>query len=160
MFDSSIAAVTSCSHHSGVAAWLNNSRLRDPHPPPAHSSRIMTLRRFLAFAFFATPVLGCAYNYSSSALSDVRLGMTKQAFVRQYTQQAMQAPIPRASKIVGADTIDVMALPVSGSDHKAVDYWFLFKNSELVQWGRPEDWKSVSATYQIEFNPSPSTQTP
>lgn len=35
-------------------------------------------------------------------------------------------------------------------------YWFLFENERLVQWGRPEDWRSVSARYQIDFNPSPA----
>lgn len=34
-------------------------------------------------------------------------------------------------------------------------YWFLFENSQLVQWGRPEDWKSAAARYDINFNPSP-----
>lgn len=116
------------------------------------------MRRLLLLLTVA--VAGCTYNYSASALNAVSLGATKQDFVRQYTRQAMQSPVPRASKIVAGDTVEVLTLPIRGLDRRDVDYWFVFKNNRLIQWGKPEDWQQVAATYQIEYNPSSAVRSP
>lgn len=105
-------------------------------------------------------IVGCAYNYRVDALNDLSLGATKQEFVRQYSAQSMQRPVPRASKVTGNDTIEVMTLPLRDVDGKNADYWFVFKNSHLVQWGKPQDWKNVAATYQIDLNSAPGARSP
>jgi hypothetical protein len=98
-----------------------------------------------------TATASCAYSYSAGALNQLALGTTKQQFVSTYTQKAMQAPVARASKLVEGDTIDVLTMPIQSPDRKTADYWFVFRNGRLTQWGRPEDWKNVAATYQIDL---------
>jgi hypothetical protein len=46
------------------------------------------------------------------------------------------------------------------SDRNPVEYWLLFVDGRLKQWGRPEDWQSVAARYQVDFNPTPGVRSP
>lgn len=118
------------------------------------------MKRIAATMLVSLVLVGCAFNYGIGALNGLSLGTTKQDFVRQYSQSAMQPPVPRASKVTGADTIDVMTLPLRDVDGKNADYWFVFRNSHLVQWGKPQDWKNVAATYQIDLNSAPGARSP
>lgn len=104
----------------------------------------------------------CAGYYNETSLARLNAGMTKAQFFAYYGQGNAHHPILRASKVTPDGQIDVATVPLQGPSLGAsdTDYWFVFKNDRLVQWGRPEDWRNVSATYQIDFNPSPSVRTP
>lgn len=109
------------------------------------------MRRFIVLT--AALLTGCAYNFSSSVLNGLSLGATKHEFVQRYTISGMQGPVTRASKMAGSDTIEVLSLTLDEPNHAHADYWFVFRNSRLEQWGRPEDWRPVAARYEISWNP-------
>lgn len=101
---------------------------------------------------------GCTSYYYESNLNTLHQGITEQSFLSAYHAKHGLSEVPgasvRAAKVVGGDTLHVVTVPLSanGSDHEA-EYWFLFKNGRLEQWGKPEDWQAVSARYEIAFTP-------
>lgn len=105
---------------------------------------------------------GCwAVAYPASNLNRVQPGWTRDQFLNYWAQGKGKQPILRASKAAPGDTIAVYTMPFrDGAMASDIEYWFLFKNSRLVQWGQPADWRQVAATYQIDFNPGPAVRPP
>lgn len=108
---------------------------------------------------------GCTYYYYESNLNRLSPGISEEQFLAAYpTKHGVNTTAGaaiRASKTIDGKRLDVVTLPLAlnGIDH-STEYWFIFRDGKLVQWGKPEDWRSVSATYQIDFNPSPSVRPP
>lgn len=108
---------------------------------------------------------GCTSYYYQSNLNRLSPGTAQQQFLQSFAGKhgltTTVGATVRASKMVGPDRIDVVTLPLSqDGTRNPVEYWFVFKNATLVQWGRPEDWKAVAATYQVDFNPAPGVRPP
>ena len=53
---------------------------------------------------------------------------------------------------------EVATLKLGDVASETTEYWFVFQNGRLVQWGLPDDWQSVSARYDINFNPKTSVR--
>lgn len=106
-------------------------------------------------------VAGCVSPYWASEMNAVPVGISKQDFFKHFSRDHYYNPVARASKMTADGILEVFTMPLRQSAMaNDVDYWFLFKNDRLMQWGRPEDWQQVAATYQIEFNPRASVKTP
>jgi len=63
--------------------------------------------------------------------------------------------IRAAQRSSNGKLIEVGEVMITDGVTYSVPYWFLFEDTKLVQWGRPEDWKAASMRYDINFNPSP-----
>jgi hypothetical protein len=108
---------------------------------------------------------GCAAYYIDSNLNGLGMGSSKEAFFNTFPAQPSRniaPPVLRAAKRQNSgDLIEVFTLPMLPSSKECcTEYWFVFKNNQLVQWGRPEDWKAASASYDINFNPASNVRAP
>ena len=110
--------------------------------------------------FFLT--VGCSRYYLESNLNTIPIGLTKAEFLSTYNGASCggckSAVLRAAQKGSDGILVEVLTLEMLGSASVATDYWFVFKNSVLVQWGRPEDWQQVAAKYEVSFNPGPSVR--
>lgn len=142
-----------------MSRFWHTRRLLDKHHPPKsrrgeHWGELSVLcHRWRSLVFLVTLLAGCmAAPYRAGTLNSVQPGWSREQFLHYYGSDGWIHPVLRAAKTVDADTIQVYTMPLQTDDR--TDYWFVFKNSRLVQWGQPNDWKAVSATYQIDFTPS------
>jgi hypothetical protein len=107
---------------------------------------------------------GCAeaqHYYLQSSLNSLTVGMPKETLLSGYsgtTREGHQAPgmvIRAARKTERGNVLEVAELPMLSPEGRITTFWFLFDDGQLIQWGRPEDWRRVSARYDINFNPTP-----
>jgi hypothetical protein len=110
-----------------------------------------------------TILSGCLVNrpfyYYDSNLNNLTLGMSKETLVSRFPAQRSRvtfSPILRAAKRqANGDLVEVLTLEMMAVSRVGItDYWFVFKNNKLEQWGKPEDWRTASASYDINFNPA------
>lgn len=106
--------------------------------------------------------------YYSSGLNNMQTGWTKARFLHYWSggHETTVRPLLRASqRQQDGRVVEVFTLPMSEpsanryvSGNVIVNYWFIFRDDRLVQWGRPEDWQQVSGRYEIAFNPGASVR--
>lgn len=122
-------------------------------------------RRHLAVigAVLATAVLGCTGYYYTRNLNTWSVGQAKQEFLTTYPERRCGVATCRGFEVRAAQRqtdgslVEVGSLLLSADKGStATEYWLLFRDGKLVQWGRPEDWQAVAARYQISFTPSVS----
>lgn len=109
-------------------------------------------------------IVGCAQQYYlKSNLNHISLGQTKERILSTFPghQTLLSGNIPgmemrAAQRSSNGKLIEVGEVLLTDGVTPTVSHWFMFEEGLLVQWGRPEDWKKVSARYEINFNPSPS----
>lgn len=95
-------------------------------------------------------------------LNNLQVGMSKSIILSAWSSRQEEPVAPliiRASKMVfnpNQELIEVGEMPMISAQGNITNFWFLFINGYLVQWGEPSDWKNVSARYEISYNPSPS----
>ena len=59
----------------------------------------------------------------------------------------------RASRMSDRKTrIEVAEVSLMESDGRKTAYWFLFENSRLIEFGRPEQWKATAAQYRVDLD--------
>lgn len=122
--------------------------------------------RLLSILFVGFLLISCTNSsgYMASNLSRVQIGWSKAQFLQFFpggTSSILpeEAPVLRASQRQSdGQVVEVFTMPLSSPRDYMVDYWFIFKGDQLVQWGRPEDWQQVSGRYEISFNPSASVR--
>jgi hypothetical protein len=106
-------------------------------------------------------VLGCSRYYLETNLNVMSVGLTKAEFLQTYggtcdgRMNACKPAIVRAvQRQKDGSLVEVLTLElINSSGSASTDYWFVFRDSRLVQWGRPEDWQQVAARYEISFTP-------
>ena len=107
---------------------------------------------------------GCSINrtYLDTSLNNLSVGMSKDAVLTYYAFTTPQGARAHGMKMRATrqtergSLLEVGEVPLwDRSVGRDIPYWLLFENGKLIQWGRPEDWRSVAARYQIDFNPSP-----
>jgi hypothetical protein len=111
-------------------------------------------------------VLGCGRYYLDTNLNSMSVGLTKDAFLQTYggtcsgrVNACKPAIVRAAQRQSDGSLLEVLTLEmINTSGSVSTDYWFVFRDSRLVQWGRPEDWQQVSGKYEISFNPGPSVR--
>lgn len=103
------------------------------------------------------------WYWKQSSLNSLSLGMSKESLLQTYPgaaqdgRQVTGMQIRAARKTDRGTLLEVGEVPLIQDVNQTItSYWFLFEDGRLVQWGRPEDWRAVSARYDIHFNPSPS----
>jgi hypothetical protein len=123
--------------------------------------------RTILVAVALAVLTGCAATmyYKESGLNALPLGMNKDAFLTKFPEQSrpsiISPPILRAAKRQNSgELVEVFTLAMFSGTGVLTEYWFVFKNKQLAQWGKPEDWSTVSTSYDISFNPSPSVRVP
>ena len=118
--------------------------------------------RTLVVAALSLAVVACGFYYfPESQLQQLAPGQTKQQFLARFSDTAYSRPVLRAAKSDSAGRlIEVITLMMADPYKEATEYWFVFKNGVLQQWGRPEDWTNAAATYDINFNPQPRVRAP
>lgn len=124
---------------------------------------ITSRHRWVTVGWVIMPIMlaGCVSTYYARDLAGIPMGMSKAEFVRTFSHDRITGPVPRASATTPDGVLEVLAMPVrSSATAPEQEYWFLFRNGSLVQWGRPEDWQPVAARYQIQYNPPPAARTP
>lgn len=129
------------------------------------------LWKILAFAtaLSCTPPI---HYYLVSGTNNWRTGLAKDEFISSYRSGACgKSGLGVSYRCPGFETraaqrqpdgslVEVGVIPLMREGEAPVEYWLLFRNSHLVQWGRPEDWQQVAARYRIDFNPAPSVRLP
>lgn len=119
----------------------------------------MRLMKHLIMSIMIILVAGCASNYLSNNLNNVQIGWSKSQFLQYFPGDKVVPPILRASqKQTDGQVVEIFTLPMMEPNYDTVNYWFVFKGGQLVQWGRPEDWQKVSGKYEISFNPAASVR--
>jgi hypothetical protein len=115
--------------------------------------------------FLASCVMVQPY-FPQQNLNRISIGWTKDQFFNWWgdgkscatfmISYACDTPSVRAAQ-VGSDKVltEVVTLNMATSDSccVGVEFWFLFRGNQLVQWGKPEDWQKVSGRYEISFSP-------
>jgi hypothetical protein len=110
----------------------------------------------IMLALGATGLLGCATFFYESNLQTLSPGWTKSQFFEYFDHAKAERPVVRAAKSEGGTVTEVITLRLIRSrSTEPTDYWFVFQDGTLRRWGRPEDWGTVAATYDINFNPAP-----
>jgi hypothetical protein len=110
-------------------------------------------------------VIACASAkpdvYLESNLNVLTVGAPKDAVLRHFgfTNSDGRAVyglrMRTARQSSNGRVIEVGEMPLLTQDNQVIQYWFIFEDGRLAQWGRPREWQSAAARYQIEFNPSP-----
>lgn len=111
----------------------------------------------LALGLACTMACSVKYWYESN-LNQLSIGITKSEFNALYLNPTAfgSTPILRAAKQTSTGLIEVLTMRmVDVTDARDItEFWFLFKDGTLEQWGKPGDWEAVSARYEISFNPT------
>jgi hypothetical protein len=122
---------------------------------------IQTISSSVLLALAVLAAGACSVTYSDTSLNNLSVGMPKDDVLRYFAfttskgDQAHGMRIRAARRTAGGKLLEVGEVPLWNSNvARDIPYWFLFEEGRLVQWGRPEDWRSVAARYQIDFNPS------
>ncbi len=116
--------------------------------------------------FALTLIDSCTVYYYQSNLNGLAPGTREDEFLSRFSRRdkglrTLSGAVIRASKTTGDDRLDVVTLEMAPDGmNGATEYWFLFRNKTLVQWGKPEDWREISATYHIDFNPVAGVRAP
>ncbi|MEW6078580.1 MAG: hypothetical protein AB1724_12255 [Thermodesulfobacteriota bacterium] len=113
--------------------------------------------KLVVLAVSLSLMFGCATYYLQSNLNGLSVGISKSAFLYTFPDtRTTQGPILRAAQKGKDGLIEVFTMEMTGGQlgQQPVPFWFLFENGSLTQWGRPEDWRNVSASYEINFNPA------
>ncbi|MBI3030664.1 MAG: hypothetical protein HYY64_14255 [Candidatus Rokubacteria bacterium] len=120
----------------------------------------------LARAVVAVAFVGCAstptFTYTEGNLGSIRAGDSKERILAIFAttitnEEVTHGMMIRAARRDASGTLIEVGevLLLNEEDRfKLTPHWFLFENGRLVRWGRPEDWRAVSAEYQIDFTPS------
>lgn len=99
--------------------------------------------------------------FAEANLQGLSPGWSKPEFLTFFEHPRIQQPILRAAKRDSSGVVtEVFTLDLRSRNAGQVEYWFVFRNGVLEQWGRPEDWGDVSETYDINFNPAPRVSRP
>lgn len=114
-------------------------------------------------------ISGCAprsqsmstWYYYRSNLNSLSIGTEKAELLAQWSSTIGEHPasplIIRATKEINSELIEIGELRMMDrATKRKTNYWFLFVNGKLSQWGEPRDWKEVKNRYEITFNPTPS----
>lgn len=111
---------------------------------------------------------GCSsLYYSDKNLNLISIGDSKEQIMSRFQATKKDGDnvpgmqIRAARRNSSGKLIEVGEVPLltqTGGGQVAIPYWFLFENGRLAQWGRPEDWQSSAARYDIHFNPSPGVR--
>jgi len=128
------------------------------------------IRHAVLIALIATAAVACsatarAYRDDAS-LRFLTLGEPKEAVLATFGDRdrdaqnrsiRVAAMRMRAEQRTGAgDLLEVGEVPlIDRSTGRVTHYWVLFQNGRLAVWGRPEDWRLISRSYQIRFKPTP-----
>ena len=101
---------------------------------------------------------GQRYYYLSN-LNNLSIDQTKQQVMRVFpgenTRFGMRPMLIRAAQRSNGKLVEVGEMRMlDKASRRTTIVWFLFEDNTLQQWGRPEDWRSVSARYEIDYNPS------
>ena len=116
---------------------------------------------FLGVFWGCLPQVG---YYLDTNLNSVPIGLTKADFLSTYSGTCTGRPSCNSAVVRAAQKgsdgllVEVLTLEMLNTSSQKTDYWFVFKNSILVQWGRPEDWQAVAGKYEVSFNPGPSVR--
>lgn len=121
------------------------------------SWRLLTLGACLALT-------SCTGYYLSSNLNTWAIGQPKDVFLQRYPQGSCGwecairgFELRAAQRQSDGSLVEVGTLTLSPDGYAdPVEYWLLFVDAELVQWGQPQDWRDVAARYEIAFNPVPA----
>ena len=113
-------------------------------------------------------VTGCAtrsqnaWYYFKSNLNTLSIGVEKTELLAVFSSTDAEGHsfvplIIKATKEIKGELIEVGEIRMmEKATKRKTNYWFLFVNGKLAQWGEPRDWKDVKNQYEITFNPSPS----
>lgn len=124
--------------------------------------------RHIPYIWFLLGLGACTSYYLSSNLNTWALGQTKASFIAVYPTRSSVLglmtyegfEIRAAQRQADSSLIEVGSLRLTKDGSAPTEYWLLFRNGMLEQWGRPDDWQKVSARYQIDFNPNASVRAP
>lgn len=109
-------------------------------------------------------LVSCTTYYTTANLNNLSPGQTKAALLQRFpTRDGLTSTyglVIRAAKTQpDGSLIEVGTLQMARDGvNNPVEYWLLFRDGTLVQWGQPDDWQAVSARYQIDFNPGPAVR--
>lgn len=118
---------------------------------------------------------GCAssgpFYWRESGLNTLAVGITTEEFVAEFPTRSQDGrrevagPIRRAIQAQrDGSVVEVWTMQMVNRSRPAgervPEYWFLFVGGRLQQWGLPEDWRGVSAEYNINFNPAVGVRAP
>jgi hypothetical protein len=112
--------------------------------------------------FFGLAISSCASGpryYNKSNLNGLSVGLQKQQLLSAWDgkDRTVVPLIIRASKVKDGELIEIGEMPmVADVGGGITNYWFLFIDGSLKQWGEPRDWQDVKARYEISYNPSAS----
>jgi len=107
-------------------------------------------------------LVGCTTRqliYTTQSLNQLSIGDTK-VKILQFFHPRPQSNTPgmqirAAQRNSSGKLLEIGEVLLTDGVTATVPYWFMFEDGLLAQWGRPEDWKSAAARYDINFNPSP-----
>lgn len=97
--------------------------------------------------------------YTESNLNDLSIGLQKNQLISTWGRKdrtLVPLIIRRASKVKDGELIEIGEIPLIAIGGGVTNYWFLFIDGTLKQWGKPRDWQGVKAHYEINYNPSTS----
>jgi hypothetical protein len=98
--------------------------------------------------------------YLENNLNVVSVGMPKDAMLQQFAftdnegQPVYGLRMRAARRGTDGKLIEVAEMPLLTQNSQVIQYWFLFVDGRLAQWGRPRDWQSAAGRYQVDFSPS------
>ena len=117
------------------------------------------IRRQVAIILLCGLCLSCTRYFLESGLLRLTPGTTKSQFLTYFNAPNVEGPVLRAMKSEGGIVTEVMTLRlVRDAGSSTNEYWFVFQNGRLRQWGLPDDWSAVAATYNVNFNPAPAVR--
>lgn len=96
--------------------------------------------------------------YTKSNLNNFSIGLQKNQLISTYggKDRTVVPLIIRASKVKDGKVIEIGEMPMISVSGGITNYWFLFIDGTLKQWGEARDWQDVKARYEINYNPSAS----
>lgn len=111
--------------------------------------------------FFGLIVSSCTIvpmYYKESNLNSLSIGLQKNQLISAYggKDRTVVPLIIRASKVKDGEVIEIGEMPMIAALGRIKNYWFLFIDGTLKQWGEARDWQDVKARYEINYNPSAS----
>lgn len=123
--------------------------------------------RILPYVALPFVLTACTYYYLTSNLNTLAPGQTKADIQRRFpmkqgtfeTTVGFELRAARVQQDGSLIEVGSLLLARDGINHPE-SYWLLFRDGKLVQWGQPDDWQTVSARYQIDFNPRPAVRSP
>jgi hypothetical protein len=110
---------------------------------------------------FGLAIYGCGgpRYYTKSNLNGLSVGLQKSQLLSAWDgkDKTVVPLIIRASKEKDGELIEIGEMPmVADVGGGTTNFWFLFIDGRLKQWGEPRDWQDVKARYEINYNPPAS----